>query len=64
MSKLPLEQFKQLLEYDVVKNHTCIEVEFCVDDVAEYDSCWLGKTIEELTNKTVYWYGCCGQAFL
>ena len=57
MTKITLEQFEKMMEFDVVKNHCCVEVEFYVDDSLEYNSCCLGKTIDRRTKEAVYWYG-------
>ena len=57
MKKISIKDFEKMMSYDVVENYACIEVEFCVDDSLEYDSCWLGKTIDKETNQAVYWYG-------
>ena len=51
------EKFKKMMEYDVVKNHACIEVEFCIESSSEYDCCFLGKTISQEVSQAVYWYG-------
>jgi len=57
LNKISLQDFIQVLSYDVVGNNACIEVEFSIDDDPEYSSCWLGKTIDRETKKECYWYG-------
>jgi hypothetical protein len=57
MSKIQFEQFEKMMAYDVLKKGVCIEVSFFVDDLPEYNSCWLGKTFNSRTSKEIYWYG-------
>jgi len=45
------------MQYDVVKNYACIEIDFHIDGSEEYTSCWLGKTIDSETNQATYWSG-------
>lgn len=57
-SMISLQQFKKMMEYDVVTEDACIEVEFYIDGDAVYDSCWLGKTPDpEKKDRAAYWYG-------
>lgn len=34
----------------------CIEIEFSVKDVSKYQSCWMGKSPDEINNEK-YWFG-------
>lgn len=55
--KICFEKFKQIMLYDVIKNNTCIEIEFSVDKNDVYTSCYLGKKIEEKHSTVAYWFG-------
>ena len=55
--KISLDDFKQMMLFDVVKRNACIEIEFCIEGSDEYTSCWLGKTIDRNTSREVYWFG-------
>ena len=57
MKKILFEHFEHMMLFDVIANHACIEIAFCVDNLPAYDECWLGKTIDKETNREVYWYG-------
>ena len=56
-SKISFHDFTKIISYDVVKNNSCIEIEFYIDNDSNYESCWLGKTIDKETNNECYWYG-------
>ncbi len=58
MKKISFKDFECIMSYDVAKKQDpCIEIEFCVDGCFEYQSSWLGKMIDEETNKSIYWFG-------
>jgi len=57
MKKIPFEQFEQMMSYDVVNNNASIEIEFCRDDIPHYNSCWMGKTLNEEISQAFFWYG-------
>ena len=57
LTKIKLQDLVAILSNDVVKNNSCIEMEFSIDDT-EYDDCWLGKMPDrDESNKEIYWYG-------
>ncbi len=59
MSKISMQQFDIIMGIDVIARNICIEIEFCINEDPEYDSCWLGKTgvtVEEIKYE-VFWYG-------
>ena len=57
MPKITLDQFKKIMEHDVISSHTCIEINFCIDDDVEYASCWTGKLpSHEEAPRDLYWY--------
>ena len=54
---LKLEDFEKVLESDVLKNISCIEMSFHIEDDLEYEDCWVGKMPDkDDTNKEIYWY--------
>ena len=57
MDKITFEDFQCIMSYDVTKDQTCIEIEFCVDDCPPYQASWLGKTVDRETKQPVYWFG-------
>ncbi|WP_426351065.1 hypothetical protein ACPWSR_07530 [Alloiococcus sp. CFN-8] len=58
MTKFKLQDLKTILNSDVLKDNSCIEIEFSIDDDSEYDDCWLGKMPDrDESNKEIYWYG-------
>jgi len=57
MDKIVFEDFEHIMLYDVVENHACIEIEFCVDNYLDYQASWLGKTVNRDTKKAAYWFG-------
>lgn len=57
MNKISIEKFKQILEYDIIKNKSFLEIEFNIDEDLEYFNCWIGKTIKKENNEIVYWAG-------
>lgn len=58
MSKIKLEDLIEVLSSDVIRNHSCIEMNFFIDNDDEYKNCWLGKKPHnDDPNKEVYWYG-------
>lgn len=37
---------------------SCIEIEFCITDLDEYQDCWMGKMPDKTDkSKDLYWYG-------
>jgi len=58
MKKLTFFDFEQIMSFDVsMKNEPCIEIEFCVDNSAEYHSSCMGKMTDNQTGNDVFWYG-------
>ena len=57
MDKISFSDFRHIMLYDVAKNQTCIEMEFCIDDLVDYQASWLGKMVDIRTNKALYWFG-------
>lgn len=58
MAKIELNDLITVLNSDVVKYNSCIEMNFCIDDDTEYKNCWLGKMPDRNEcDKEVYWYG-------
>lgn len=58
MAKLKLQDLIIILNRDVVKCNSCIEMKFCIDDDMEYKDCWLGKMADKKNmGKKIYWYG-------
>ncbi|WIV12850.1 hypothetical protein [Proteiniborus sp. MB09-C3] len=58
MTKIKLQDLTKVLEADVAKNNSCIEMNFCIDNDTVYDDCWLGKMPDrDNPRKSVYWYG-------
>ena len=51
------EQFEKMMLHDVEKNNSCIEIQFSVNHMPEYSSCWLGKMPDLEIKKAVYWFG-------
>lgn len=45
-----------MLNSNVVKYSSCIEMNFCIDNDPEYEDCWLGK-MPDTYSKEVYWFG-------
>lgn len=57
MTKISFVSFQKMMEYDVITDNLCIEIEFQVDNITTYDCCWLGKLPNKKTDKVAYWYG-------
>ena len=62
MNKISFQDFERIMSCDLLKKKArkvdpCIEIEFCVDDCAEYEESWMGKMLDKETNQDVYWYG-------
>jgi hypothetical protein len=58
VSKIKLQDLKKILSSDVIKNNSCIEMSFCIDNSEKYDDCWLGKMPSKTDSKQeLYWYG-------
>lgn len=58
MAKLKLQELITILNRDVVKCNSCIEINFSIDDDIEYKDCWLGKRLDNTrSGRVVYWYG-------
>lgn len=58
MSKLALQDLIKILERDVVRNNTCVEMNFDIDNDDDYSDCWLGKMPDrENHGKESYWFG-------
>ncbi|SHE54134.1 hypothetical protein SAMN02745784_00996 [Tissierella praeacuta DSM 18095] len=43
MDKINIDDFIKILDEDVVKNNSCIEMNFYVEGDKDYTDCWLGK---------------------
>lgn len=58
MSKISIDDFIKILDENVVKNDSCIEMNFYVEGDKDYTDCWLSKMSNksDLTGET-YWYG-------
>ena len=58
MAKIKLKDLITVLNSDVLKNNSCIEMNFCIDNDIEYKDCWIGKMPDKnIIGKVVYWYG-------
>jgi hypothetical protein len=58
LAKVTLQDLITVLNSDVVKYNSCIEMNFCIDNDTEYEDCWLGKMPDRnKPGKEVYWYG-------
>ena len=58
MARIKLQDLITVLNDDVVKYNSCIEMNFCIDNDTEYEDCWLGKMPNrDERGKEVYWYG-------
>jgi len=57
MDRISFKDFLQIMSYDVVKNQTCIEIEFCVDNCVDYQASWMGKAVDRETKDAVFWFG-------
>ena len=58
MAKLKLQDLITILNRDVLKSNSCIEMNFCIDNDTKYDDCWLGKMPDKKNiGKELYWYG-------
>jgi len=57
MDKITFEDFLIIMSYDVLKNQSCIEIEFCIDNSTIYQCSWLGKTVGRNSGEVVYWFG-------
>ena len=44
MGKISIDHFIKILDKNVVKNDSCIEMNFYVEGYKDYTDCWLGKT--------------------
>jgi hypothetical protein len=56
--KIKLQDLVKVLSEDVLKNNSCIEINFCIDNDVEYEDCWMGKMPDKNNvNKEIYWYG-------
>jgi hypothetical protein len=58
LAKITLQDLITVLNNDVVKYNSCIEMNFCINNDTEYEDCWLGKMPDRNEpGKEVYWYG-------
>ncbi|MBL4934773.1 hypothetical protein JK636_03255 [Clostridium sp. YIM B02515] len=58
LAKIKLQDLITILDSDVVKYNSCIEMNFCIDNDTEYEDCWLGKMPDrDNRGKEIYWYG-------
>lgn len=56
--KIKLEDLIKILNSDVIKYKSCIEMNFCIDNDVEYEDWWIGKMQDrENSGKEIYWYG-------
>ena len=61
---ISFDDITKLFSLDI-KNKYCIEIEFCVSELADYQNCWMGKMPNKLLRKKdrfwdgkeVYWFG-------
>jgi hypothetical protein len=57
LAKIKLQDLMKILNSDVIKYNSCIEMNFCIDNDAEYWDCWLGKMPYKESGTEVYWFG-------
>ncbi|MCL2617081.1 MAG: hypothetical protein FWD96_05495 [Defluviitaleaceae bacterium] len=57
MKKIAFEDFERIMTQYHATKQGCIEVYFCVDDSFVYNSSWLGKQLDQDTEKAIYWFG-------
>jgi hypothetical protein len=57
MEKITFSDFRRIMLYDITVNQKCIELEFIVDNVHEYQNAWLGKMQDSKTKNVIYWFG-------
>lgn len=58
MKKIELNDLITILKSDVLKNNSCIEMNFSIKDNIEYKNCWIGKMPDDNKfGKEVYWFG-------
>ena len=56
--KYKLHDLITILNSDVIKYNSCIEMNFCIDNDTGYEDCWFGKMPDrDERGKIVYWYG-------
>ena len=56
LGKIKLEDLITVLNSDVCRRNTCIEMHFSMDDDKEYENCWIGKMRDDINpEKEVYW---------
>lgn len=58
MGKIELQDLISVLNSDVIKYNSCIEMNFRIDNDIQYNDCWLGKMPNrDEFGKEIYWYG-------
>jgi len=58
MAKISFKDFEKIMLYDISKiPGSCIEIDFDVQGSLKYQGSWLGKMINNDTNKEDYWFG-------
>lgn len=58
MAKIEFNDLITILKSDVLKNNSCIEMNFRVKNDTEYKNCWVGKMPDDNKfGKEVYWFG-------
>ena len=57
MNIITFEEFRSIMLCDITNNHSCIEIEFCVDNYKDYQCSWLGKMFDSKSEKSIYWFG-------
>ena len=58
MQKIKLQNLIIILNSDVIRYSSCVEMNFGIDNDTEYKDCWLGKMPDRNERgKEVYWYG-------
>lgn len=58
MAKIRLQDLITVLNSDVVRYNSCIEMNFCIEADTEFEDCWVGKMPNrDDPSKEVYWYG-------
>lgn len=53
---ISFNEITKLFSFDL-KGEACIEIEFAVEGVSDFQSCWMGKMPDKIDKeKEVYWY--------
>lgn len=58
MTKIEFKDLIIILKSDVLKNNSCIEMNFSIKNDTKYKDCWIGKMPDDNKfGKEVYWFG-------